>query len=534
VKGWMLSLASRKEEARACWRLARETDPDVTYGWLFECVSSLWPYQGLQALPTIFFHPGGVGFGPPLPETPEMAGLRARYEELLEEVGRSKVWGECSALEFREAMAGFQNLHGGDPRTAARGLTKALSLPELAWVREEILITRARTRYLLADFDAGLEDAEAVLEKYPGCLLALVTKGNLLLGKGAWIEASGKDPRPAYRAAVEAMEAVARRAPQAEPLRLEGMGRLFLGKAQAARGEDPRPAWLRAIALCDAALRLDPRLPHALETRASSRGELAAFRGRQGEDPDAEFALAVADLDLALTLDPGCVNARVNRGNLRHRRATVSTMRGRDPRKDLALALEDFSAALKADPGMGSAVLGRANARLAIGNARQIHGEDPRDDYRKAVEDYGAALALHPSLATAYVNRATACTNMGDSEAMLGGDPAAWFRKAVEDCGAALRISPDLANAFASRSLAYKGLATALAARGEDPRECSPGGPRASSGASSAWASSTTPSATPRREWARTRCPRTGTPPRRSVRSSGRPREWRRGGRPWA
>ncbi|MHC5040426.1 MAG: hypothetical protein ACYTHM_24205 [Planctomycetota bacterium] len=213
VKGWLRRMAGYEEEAFALFQKSRETDPDVAWGYLFEGMVWLDKFLSVQPLPSLEIGPGGLAFGeqPSLP--PEIALARKNLARVFLKVKKAPIWGETAAKEFLQVASGIGAMDRGELRKAELGFTIALQIPELTWLREEVLLARARVRYLQKKFDAGIMDVESVLANLPEHGNAYFLHGCLFFGGGVKRESREENPTDYYRRAVESLDEALRRDP---------------------------------------------------------------------------------------------------------------------------------------------------------------------------------------------------------------------------------------------------------------------------------------------------------------------------------
>ncbi|MHC5078397.1 MAG: serine/threonine protein kinase, partial [Planctomycetota bacterium] len=213
VKGWLKRLSGYEEEGFETLKASVQKDPDVAYGRLFEGMAWLSKYLAKQPMPSVHINPTGVDFGPPPPETEVMMEARQKFEAILEDVEGSGVWGESSSGDFREVLQGFKAMQSGDLDAADRGLTKALSVPEMTWLTEEILLARAKVRYLNKAFGEGIGDIEKVLMVCPASPDAYFVKALLWDGDATMKIATGINSQRASQEAITAYEETLRSGP---------------------------------------------------------------------------------------------------------------------------------------------------------------------------------------------------------------------------------------------------------------------------------------------------------------------------------
>ncbi|MHC4600916.1 MAG: protein kinase family protein, partial [Planctomycetota bacterium] len=472
LKGWLLRHGAQEKEAFGEFAKARKADPDVTYGWLFEAMVRLSEYLDAQPLPAFTTETGiGITFDDPPAETALMRLVGEYFERLMEEVSSAAVWGESSSRDLKEVLEGLKRLQEGEYREAESGLSRALQVPELSWLRSELLLARAMVRHVNMSFGAGLEDVEQVLAEQDRYPQAWIIKGLLREGEGAAISVRGADPRNALGKAIAAYTEALRLVPDATAYNNRGNAYRSFGEAEAARGEDPRANFRRAIGEYDQALRSGPEDAMYYENRGNAYCLLGNADRARGMDPRESFRLAIADLCEALRMNPNSVPAYVNRGATYWSLGEAERAMGVDSRGSFHKAIADYDEALRLDSELVLVYTNRGNAYHRLGDVVAVRGEDPRDNYRRAIAEFGEALRRNPEYVGAYTGRGSAYRSLGNAEGARGGDPRASLRRAITEFGEALRRNPEYMPAYNNRGNAYQSLGKAEAAKGEDPRD---------------------------------------------------------------
>jgi serine/threonine protein kinase/tetratricopeptide (TPR) repeat protein len=471
AKGWLRYYGGYEEEAFALFKKAREADADVAYGWLFEGMVWLSKYLLEQTLPGVTTGPYGLQFEEMPPETPGMRDARARFEKTILRVGKARVWGESAAAEFTEVLEGLRGMKEGNLEKAEAGFSRALRIPEMMWIKSEILFARTRIRYLRKDFDGGLEDVSRLIECRPGNVVPLFWKGCILFGKALQEEGSDKDARGLYRMAIEAYEKALRINPDWGAVYAS---RSFvywrLGEAEAERGVDPRALYGKAIADCTRALQESGEPFTIHNNRGLVYQALGDAEKERGIDPRPSYRKALTNLNEAVRLNPDFALAYKNRGAVFVSLGEAQSDRGNDPRESFLKAIEDFSASLEKDPKNARNYSARGNAWASLGRAQLKRGMDARETFRKAFEDFSESLKIDPKNGTVYNLRGTATYHFGQVEEMMGADPLPSYRKAVKDFGTALRLKPEFHRAYNNRACAYIFIGNEERGKGRDPR----------------------------------------------------------------
>jgi tetratricopeptide (TPR) repeat protein len=471
AKGWLACLGTDSETGLALFQRAREVDPDVAFGNLFEGMAWLAKYLDAVKLPQAVNLPTGVEFLTFPKETPELRKARENFETILGRVAKAKVWGETASKDFRAVLEGFRAVSKGDLARAEEGLTRGLAVAELVWLRRNILLARGNVRYLAKKFDDGLADVEKVLSSlaYHGRVLYL--KNLLLRGKAAQIQHEGGDPGPLLEQAIEILDQLlVQKEKAAYLLKDRGLAKTYLAKRQFGRGEDSRPLLTEAIADFDLALKMESE-SETFDLRGSATTQLGRVLGASGEDPRPLYRKALKDFDTSLRLDPRQPVTLSNRGNLLVDMGIATVQRGGDPRDLYRSAIRDYTDALDQDPEYFLAFNNRSSARIALGMAMARFGEEPTKTFRKATSDASEALRLRPDFAEAYDNRGTCHYHLGEMLDRMRRDSREEYKKAIADCTEAIRRKPRRVLAYNHRGMSHRNLGDAQVRYGEDPAQ---------------------------------------------------------------
>jgi hypothetical protein len=210
VKGWLRYLSGFEKDAFELFRKSREVDPDVSYGFLFESMVWLSKYVPLQPLPRPELDAGSLRSAPWPPETEAMRAARERITSLLEGARSCSVWGESATGEFQCVLDGLRAVHAEDLELTEKGLSKALSIPELMWFRNLLLQARALARFRKKDFPAAIMDLEELACDWPENVGVHAWLGMTHFAWGAEVSRKGNDPQPYYRKALESLTAAVR------------------------------------------------------------------------------------------------------------------------------------------------------------------------------------------------------------------------------------------------------------------------------------------------------------------------------------
>ncbi|MHC5079653.1 MAG: protein kinase domain-containing protein [Planctomycetota bacterium] len=499
LKGWFVRLSGDEKTAQALWKQARELDPEVGWGYLFEAMAWLSTYLAEQRLPDSYSGTGGIEFDPMPAETRGMKNSRERFRPLLVAIEKSgaehgpSVWGMevsegfvqalSSLREIGETGKSFSPRTGSEPRgpsprrdaSAVKGeeaVSALLELSEFFWMTEELLEARVRLKYVLTDFKTGLEDARNFLKRCPGNAAMRVLAGNLLHGEGLKSGRSGGDPTGLFRMAIQDYSEALARVPAYTPAyHSRGIAYASLGEAEGARGKDPRETYGKAIRDYDETLRRAPDIPMAYSNRGNAYVSLGDAEAARGVDPRETYRKAIRDYSEGLRRSPEYALGYSNRGSAYLGLGRAKAARGEDPREAYRKAIQDCSEALRRKPGLAVAYGNRGNAYSKLGEVEAMGGEDPRENYRKAIRDYGEAMSREPEDVTFVTNRGVTYEKLGIARAERGEDPRESYRKAIQDFDEALARNPALATAYGNRGNVIMDLGQAQAMRGEDPRE---------------------------------------------------------------
>ncbi|MHC5078412.1 MAG: tetratricopeptide repeat protein [Planctomycetota bacterium] len=471
VKGWLTLFGRSPDDAYALFAEARKTDPEVGWGYLFEAMAWLKAYLDREPLPSRLVSSHGIELTVSPAETPAMVEARERFQSMFADLG-SKVVGVEEAARFQEAMEGFRGIREGNFEKAEVGLTKALDHWSLAWMEEEILLARAKVRYMQKAYDGALADLETFEKRCPGGSLSAYFRGAFLHGKAQGFRLKGEDPMVFLRRAEEVLSRLLQSEPDHSRARgFRGGVRLNLAQVTEERGGDPEPLYRQA----------EEDLTRVLEATGDNarhrNGRGLAWKGLgsvlrdRGGDPSVFYEKALADFDEALRLDPDLNLVFVNRGELHLDRGLALEGGGIDPREVYREALQNLDEALRRQPDSVHVLSTRGSAHSHLAEAHARRGLDPAAHFERAIKDFGEAIRLRPDLPSAIGNRAAVYGKWGRVLESLGKDPLEVFGKAIADCDTALgmrRVSPDVLNI---RGEAYAGIGDRDMASGQDPRD---------------------------------------------------------------
>ncbi len=444
LAGWARRLAGHEEEGFAWMRQATAQDEDLPYGPLLEAAAEFGAYVAEQPVPSVNIGAQGLQFSPPAPESAEQAQRRLRLEERVARAAAAPVWGEGLARDFRLAVEAMAAMQAGRPEEAERRLTAALESAALRAFQPDFRFARARARYLLRLFGAGLADVEEVLRAHPDRAEAWFFAGVLHLAAGVERMARGVDPREDLARAIERLDgALRRRRTYPEAWFYRAVAHMKLGEAGSARGEDPRDAFRQAAEDADRALEFDPGYAQACNARGCARLLEALSLETYGLDPEPLLAAAIADFGLALERTPGDATAIANRCTAHLRLGRLRAGRGQDPADAFAKAVADAGAALQQDPAYAPAWFNRGCVHASVAYSEVQQGVDPRPRLEMAVADFTEALARDPDYREAHRVRGEAFRDLAEAESALGADPVGSFVRAAEDFAVVLAARPD-------------------------------------------------------------------------------------------
>ncbi|MHC4777455.1 MAG: protein kinase domain-containing protein [Planctomycetota bacterium] len=469
AKGWLFRLASDYEKADALFDRALETDPDVAYGPLFKAMDRLAKLLLFRHPPSIDSTKRGFRFGKTPPDTPQMVMWRSDIEESLAQVRKAKVLGEYSAKDLEKVLDGIGGFQGDDLIASERGLSKALSVPELAWIHEELLLARAIVRYFRRKFLEGLVDIDRVLEVLPESASGANFKGMMLVGLGFSDLAANRDPEWTWRRALQSFGEALRRMPKGNVFR-SGRGNVLklLGNHKASKGEDPLPAFEEAAEEFSKALELDAKSAVAYSGRGSALRSIAETRESRGEDARDLYRRAISDLSEAVVLRPGYATPMSERGLARSSLGSEEGKRGRDPMAHYRKALKDFTVAIEWAPENALTYMNRGITHAKIGSALFQDRKDSTVEFGKAIDDFTLAIEKDPENESAFSNRSIAYRRLGLAMRQSGGDAEDPMKKAISDATEAIRLNEKSFRALGNRGSARTTLAGLLESRGED------------------------------------------------------------------
>ncbi|MHC5039631.1 MAG: protein kinase domain-containing protein [Planctomycetota bacterium] len=518
AKGWLRWLAMDHESAFALFETSRELDPDVAYGYLFEGLCWLFSYIGQHGVPRSSLGRKGSMFVEYAPETDSMKKARLRFEALLEPIRKARVWGEAASEDFRQVFDGILALQEGKLEAALVGLNRGLSMAEMVWLRNELLLIRAVIRHYLLDIEGGLADVDEVLAEQPDKAYAHSLKGNLLTERGVAEEFAGKDGRETLKRAIRSFKR-ARAKSQGTSTLGNRLGSLhwLLGEAERNRGRDPRKHYQEALEEYSAAIPNRPTWSSLRTNRGNVYYSLGELAQAEGGDPFEHFQRAIEEYEKAIEINPREPTPHLSLGSCNFRLGKLWMARGEDPRPFLRRAIEHldrsqaindrnyevflnkaqvlsllaaneasrgsdasswFEKALHCtergfqfDPGNPDLHVARSGIYCDMGESLKAQGKDPTEAFEKAVQDAEAAVQKSPRNTATQIRLSIACWYRGNNRLRRREEAAEDFQKALEAAEACLRLRPGDAPAVHLKGNALMGLGLAKKAAGEDPHE---------------------------------------------------------------
>jgi tetratricopeptide (TPR) repeat protein len=481
LKGWFVRLRWDRERSLALFREAREADPQVGWGFLFEAMVWLTQYLLARPLPPCIEGMDTLEFGEVPPETDRVRIAREKFTGILDRLGNEgegrggeeiPVWGAGLSEGFLSSLSALRRIRVTDLRSAEQGISQLLPLPEFFWMEEELYFARAGIRYALKDFAGGLKDVSVFLERCPDLAHALLLKGNLTNGLALQKKNAGQDPVPLFLEAIETYGEARKRDPErADICNARGKAFLALAKARASRGEDPQGTYEKALADFREGMHLEPeqaQLYGNMGIAYMNLGDLAVFRG---EDPREAYGKALENYNKSLDLAPASRIPRINRGNLYENMGALETAKGGDPGDWHRKALEDFTEVLRNDPNHPGALYSRGTLYVTLGDREAARRGDFRVFYEKAVADLEAVVRMRPHYSAGYLSLGNVFQSLGDAEKGEGADPRSAYRRAIDQFTRVLEKDPNFAEAYNNRGIVLWRFGLAEANANRDPRE---------------------------------------------------------------
>ncbi|MCU0722557.1 MAG: hypothetical protein MUC63_02885, partial [Planctomycetes bacterium] len=400
---------------------------------------------------------------------------------------------------------------------AEEALTRTLAIPEMAWLRADLLIARAKVRHLKKDYPAVEEDLDRLLERFPDHVQARYYRGLLRLEEGRAIMARRRDSLPKYgealalfdraakedpsnlaahanrasvrlqfgmihshrampfredfEAAIEDFTLLIRRSPDANAFNLRGFAHKEYAVNLAGRNEESGPWFRKAFEDFTAALERDPASVAALANRAEVALHLAGAESDAGRSPLDWYAKGHADCEAALARDPDFFHAYDMRGRMLLAEARWRSARGEDSRALFGRAFDLYSQALEKHPRSVELLIRRGMARGAEAEHLSRRGEDAVPAFEASIADLARAADTDPRYSRAHENLAISLALMAQELRRKGKDPEEAFRRALHHFGVAAGLSTGYASMRVNLALCRLELAGVVQGKGGDPRE---------------------------------------------------------------
>ncbi|MHC4777337.1 MAG: protein kinase domain-containing protein, partial [Planctomycetota bacterium] len=470
VEGWLQFLAGRDKEAAASFSEARTADPDVAVGYLFEAMMFLSRYIYDQPLPGVAWESDRVVFTEAHPETEDMKSARREFESILDDLKAGNVHGDTSPDVFIGALEDIRGLQSGDFERAERGLTRAMTLKEMAWMRVDLLTFRAIARYYRKEFSLAKEDMGILHERFPNRILVNDFSGWICSGEALTLIGKGKDGRDSLLEAIGFSETLIRGEHEVRDNRIRvGILLRHLGKNEAKQSRDPCPHFEKSkVVLTDLVLSgKDVWVP--LTHRSETAAEYGNFQSSRGGDPREHFHRAIADLERAIRAKPDHLPALKNRLYARVRLGEAELKRGGDAEARFREAVADGAALQKTAPGLPSGRLNHGSAHVWLGRALARKGKDPRGEYREGIRILREALELRGESVMARMNIGEACRLLAEALRARGEDSTPALVEAERTYEEVLRADSEHGGAMAGLGAVCWLQGGAAAERGGSP-----------------------------------------------------------------
>ncbi len=389
--GWTRLLCGNAD-GRGMYDESRRLDPDLPYGDLLEAFSTLSVYLAVMPIPQVTLGPTGPQPGATPPESALAREMHKTIETRLDAASEARIWGQGMADDLRKVAEAIRALAAGKAAEAEAGLTASLGSAAIQPFRTDILLARAKMRYLLCRFAEAQGDLDQVKKARPDCGEVYYFRGVVAQGEGMAAMAKGEDWHAAYRRGVEEYSQCILLVPGCwEAFNARAVLERALGDAEKAMGD------------LDRAVELYPRDVATLVNRGVAK------------EAKGDHAGAIQDYSAAIAVDAGCAAAYGNRGSSKHAAG------------DLDGAMEDYTKAVTLAPDLAQ---GWYNRGL-------LH--EDRGDAKGAEADYGEAIARAPAFFEALLKRGTLRESQGD----LAG--------ALSDLDRAVSLRPKSADALFER-----------------------------------------------------------------------------------
>ncbi|MHC5081889.1 MAG: protein kinase domain-containing protein, partial [Planctomycetota bacterium] len=472
VKGWYRRFAGYEEEAFEQFRESRERDPDVPHGLLFEAMIRLLEYFDNTDLPLMISGAEGLEFVPSVVESKASKEAQGRFMAVLDQAKNSSVWGESSTKAFRSVFENLEKIRNADFEAADRGLGKALGIPEMALMTEEILHSRALVRYYLMRFPEGRRAIDRVLDKLPEDAGAFRLKGKLFAGEGQAAMARGDAAASDFlKQAIENYSEAIRLGDKRIATNARGLAYLKLAELCVEGGADPTDVLERSLEDFGVSISQDPEWA-ALSYQSRSHVFYARGRYRRmiGEDGLDDFRLALKDAEEALRLRPEWARGLDNCGTCTRILGQAEKEKGESKRAHYQDALRLHGEALQRIPDSPQFLNNRAIVYMNLGELESHKGRDPTTFYELALADLDKALDPGGNYTIAWGSRGNVWSFVGQYRARVGGNAKEAFLKAIQDYSEALDRKPTL-GVLGNRGNTLRMLGDVMTAEDQDPRE---------------------------------------------------------------
>ncbi|MHC5079258.1 MAG: protein kinase domain-containing protein [Planctomycetota bacterium] len=470
ILGWLKFQAGYEDEAFPYFERSRSVDPDVLYGVLFEAMVWLVRYIEGQKEPATWTWEGNIAFDEVPGETPEMREARAKFEEVLRSFRGAASWEASSAADLSAVLEGFRRIQGQDLRGAEEGLTRALSIPEVAWFEVEIRQARARVRYFMKSFNACREDVEWILNRHSKNIEGLLYRGKLLSAEAGMKRLEGKDPIPSFRKSIQVYDGLIGLLPSVPIFyKLRGNVYLSLGHALRVRGNDPESLFREAIKNFNAALEIHPGDRGAVYNRGNTYVSVAQYFIKRGKDPRIVLEKAVQDFDRLVNEEHYPEVTLLLRGRAYNYLAEWEVRFGTDPSNSIQKSMRDFQEILRRNPEHIGALSSKGEGFLYLGVYQTRAGEDPRESYQQGLDCCARAIGLNPKMSETYFYSANLRIQLGHYVSKRGEPAIGHYRKAAEECTQGLRFARKFPDLLTTRGSAHRMIAQWETKRGKDP-----------------------------------------------------------------
>jgi tetratricopeptide (TPR) repeat protein len=219
LKGWLEHLSARPAEAAEQILRAKRADSDLALAWIVETMMLLSEFLPAHRLPSARYDETGLHIDGIAGEASEFERFLERIASALQGARGARILGEISRDDVPAFSVAIERWVEGDLDGAEAGFARALTLPEFAWFHTELLMARAKVRFLRGDYEGGIEDAERLLESCPEWAEAWVLAALLHHGQGVSKRKAGKDPIDSFTKARECRETALRLDPGGASIR---------------------------------------------------------------------------------------------------------------------------------------------------------------------------------------------------------------------------------------------------------------------------------------------------------------------------